>query len=77
MLLEPGGILAGDPSSTSISTKRGGEICSVLARYEYGAVRWPLARGIRGCAGAGTEVADVGAGAWLPGEGCGARTPLP
>lgn len=41
-------------------------------------MRWPLARGVQGCAGAGTgavlegmEVAGVGAGAWLP--GCGAK----
>ncbi|KHG12384.1 hypothetical protein F383_10648 [Gossypium arboreum] len=48
--------------------------------YRYGAedMCWPLARGVRGYAGAGTgaalegtEVAGVRAGAWLP--GCGAK----
>ncbi|KAL1179703.1 hypothetical protein V6Z11_A03G178100 [Gossypium hirsutum] len=38
----------------------------------FGAWAWRQ-EAVRSCAGAGTEAADVGAGAWLPGEGCGAR----
>ncbi|KAK8347398.1 hypothetical protein V6Z11_A06G014700 [Gossypium hirsutum] len=52
------------PSPTSISVKETRSSMARMQRYEYGAVRWPLARGVRGGAGVCTGGCVVPGGCW-------------